>query len=243
MATQRVKTAEAFVREWCSNAKEGGGGEITADFMGMAQVVLYPNKDAWREGRRMTLGASDVPTVMGLTDGWRTAKQLYQSKIDGSTDCVAENDDIRIGVESEPLIRELYAVEHSDLEVYDGSNMTFISRDLPFASCSLDAIVVKGDTISDLEIKCGRYSDKWKGGYLPDNYFVQLLWQSLVTGIEDIHLIARLRFMDGEVSEKHYRYDAMNDDFDEQRQALIRPCEEFWRMVEEKNYFPKSIRI
>lgn len=239
----RTKSASEFIREWCADAQEDSHGYVVADFMGVAQVVLYPSKDEWRRGRQQTLGASDVPTIMGLTDAWRTPKQLYLEKVGEVAGEVQENEDMRIGTESEAQIKELYAIEHSDLTVYDGTNMVFISREYPFASCSLDAIVHHGDTLCDLEIKCGRFGEKWKGNYLPDNYFVQLLWQSFVTGITDLHLIARLRFMDGGATEKHYRFDATDEDVATQREALLPHCEDFWRMVCDKQYFPKFIRI
>lgn len=219
---------------------------------GEAMLYLCPTKEIWLGMRSelKTIGASDAPTIEGLTDGWRTAKQLFDSLVNGAEgEDLSGNELVAMGNAEEPLSRELFALENPQYSVYDGSNLLWVSKQKPWMSCTLDAILVNDETgvIEDLEIKCCPWTHKWgSDGFVPDNYFVQLLWQMAVTGMPRAFLKARLRFAANEpvgATEKLYEIDASQAEVKEQMDALVEHGERFYRMVEGGRYFPFAVRI
>lgn len=219
-------------------------------------MMLLSTKDEWRRARMGYIGASDAPTLCGLTDAWKTAKMLFDEKTGKSKDekdNLADNELVQMGVAEEPLVRQLFALEHPEYDVYDGSLLMFTSIRYPWMSCSLDAVAIHRETgeICDLEIKCAPWSSKWAGPFVPDNYFVQLLWQLAVTGFRFAHLRARLRFGEREVShvphraasERCYTIDSGLPEIKDQMEILIEKGRKFNEMIKCGRFFPNSIAI
>lgn len=219
-------------------------------------MTLLSTKDEWRRARMGYIGASDAPTLCGLTDAWKTAKMLFDEKTGtakNEKDDLSDNELVQMGVAEEPLVRQLFALEHPEYDVYDGSLLMFTSIRYPWMSCSLDAVAIHRETgeICDLEIKCAPWSNKWAGAFVPDNYFVQLLWQLAVTGFRFAHLRARLRFgldvaspvPQRAASERCYTIDSGLPEIMDQTEILIEKGRKFNEMIKCGRFFPHSIAI
>lgn len=164
-------------------------------------AVRYQSRDEWKANRNrnprtggLTVGGSDAPVVEGISS-FKSAQELMDElrgeveppNLDG-------NPNIQRGVQSEPLIRQLFAVEHPEYQVVDGTGIVFYSKIYPWASASLDGILL--DSMSgergSHEIKSVMYSSKWKGDFAPDDYFIQVVHQMMVTGFDFGILHARV---------------------------------------------------
>lgn len=158
-------------------------------------AVQCMNEDAWLAERKF--GASEAATILGLTDQWKTRRQLFDEKT-GRVKKPEGGDDnplFRFGHTAEPLIRQLYALEHPEYDVYDGTWIVFRSKAHPEMTASLDMVIKERATgkIYIGEIKTAIWTNKWKGEFCPDNYFAQLCHQLAVTGFDGAMLIARIR--------------------------------------------------
>lgn len=163
-------------------------------------TVRYATRDDWLVGRQhngrtgeITVGGSDASVIEGVSS-FKTAKELLEELRGERLHDFEGNERTKRGQESEPHIRALFAIEHPEYEVADGTNIVFYSKKYPWASASLDSIVRETATgeRGTHEIKSTAYSRAWKGEYAPDYYFLQVVHQMMVTGFEFGILHARV---------------------------------------------------
>lgn len=247
VSDRKVESAQNFMARFAYNVHEAENKIIVGE---TTEAVLYlmPDKESWRKMRTQFIGASDAPTIESLTDSWRTRKDLFDEKTGAKPhEDLSGNELVDMGNAEEPLVRELFALEHPQFDVYDGSNLLWVSKRKPWASCTLDAIAFDNErgTFTDVEIKCAPYSGKWRDDFMPDNYFVQILFQLFVTGFYEAHLRARLRYGDSRFNravERSYSLTADIPEVTTQTDALISDCEKFYNQIKSGEYFP-SLRI
>jgi len=136
----------------------------------------------WLAWRRAGIGASDAPTIMGVSP-WGTPYKLWCDKT-GLTPLVDSNSwATDRGNELEPMARADYELMHGlDMPVVLAAHAEY-----PFLRASLDGYNAEHKII--LEIKCPGAADHASaaGGKVPDKYFPQLQHQLLVTGAAKAH--------------------------------------------------------
>lgn len=199
-------------------------------------AVRYDGRCEWLVGRafnprtgRQTLGASDAGVVEGVSR-FKTAQELYDERRGWRTAAdLSLNPNVARGVASEPLLRNLFRVEHPDYEVADGTNVVFYSKRWPWASASLDSILRYGGMLGVHEIKSVTWSSKWRGEFLPDDYFLQVVHQLMVTGWGFATLQARV-IGNSLTTERLYSYS--REQVLEQGQALMEDELKFITAVE-----------
>lgn len=156
----------------------------------------YADEGAWLGARCLTIGASEVPIVLGIAPkSWGSARDLWLEKRGESVGNDEGNEDTFRGHRTEPHIRELFQIRHPNLKVYDGTNCIFRSREYPWLSCSLDMIIE--DENGDLyvgEIKDVRYTSLWKGDEYPRHYRYQVITQLLITGWKGAILLPNISY-------------------------------------------------
>ena len=194
-------------------------------------IERYADEEGWKAGRASHIGASEAATVMGLTEGWKTRRQLFDEKTGRAASEFKGNELTRFGQSCEPLIRAMWALEHPDFDCYDPTHLIFVSEARPWQSCSLDLVAVERATgrVFIVEIKTGVYSAKWSGEYCPDNYFIQLCHELDVTGFDGVSLVGRIRSLEMGFERngwgKDYFFWATNPALIDQ-QARVREAEE-----------------
>ena len=196
-------------------------------------VCNCETENEWKKARFGTIGASVAPTVMGLTDGWKTREQLFDEMLGRRVDNFKGNDLTRLGQSSEPLLRALWAIEHPEYEVYDPTYLLFRNKERPWQTCSLDLIAVERNT-GDIyigEIKTGIYHAKWNGPYCPNNYFVQVVHEMMTTEFEGAFLMGRIRRqlmgIDDAAWDKHYFYFRNNPAVKDEAKKIVKAETEF----------------
>lgn len=142
-----------------------------------APIPYDPGSTAWQEQRRVSIGASEVPAVLGLNP-WRTPLDVWASKVgllEGSPSTLAT----RLGHELEDLIARLWAEQHPDAEVTH-NRLTLRHPDRPWFVASTDR-EVNGDGLLECKLVGMRSSDAWESGP-PDYVRAQCYAQMAVTG-------------------------------------------------------------
>lgn len=212
----------------------------------------YRDRAAWLLGRSSTIGASEVATVMGIAPrSWGNVYSLWLKK---RATLVEEdgNADTARGSAAESHIRELLAIENTDLKVFDMTGRIFRSRRFPWLSCSLDAAIAHGDgTFSVVEIKDVRWNSSWRNG-VPRHYLYQCAAQMLVTGAKAAILYARIIYDFGDSSDwlerlatrtvREVPYIIRRDKVKGQFAGIVRETEEFWNCVKSGTPPPERMR-
>lgn len=151
--------------------------------------ALIQNTETWHLWRGKGLGASDAPTIMGVSP-WSTAFELWLEKT-GQTKRRDPNPFAAAamlrGVLMEPEARAWY-------EAQTGLTMETISAEheqYPYIRASLDGYNAEQNI--GIEIKCpgkASHAKTLKSREVPDNYMPQIQQQLLVTGASRIDFVS-----------------------------------------------------
>ena len=134
----------------------------------------------WLEDRRNYIGASDVPTIMGVSP-WSSPYKLWEDKLNLSPP-VKQNFGMSRGNDLEPIARAAFEKEKG-LEMFP---QVIYHPDHKFMRSSMDGLTLDGKHA--VEIKCpGKEShSKAVGGNVPDHYMPQLQHQLACCGLDMI---------------------------------------------------------
>lgn len=99
-------------------------------------MVNPDDRPAWLSWRRRGIGASDMPSVLGLSP-YRTALDVYLDKI-GERGDDEETEAMRIGKAAEPMLADLY--EQRTGRTLAATQVPLESSETPYLICTLDGI-------------------------------------------------------------------------------------------------------
>lgn len=195
----------------------------------------------WLSARKSGIGASEASAIIGCSP--------YMSNIDlwkiktGRKDPpdISQNDVVKYGHEAEGPLRELFAINNPQYHVsYGGAFDMVWHPKYPFLFATLDGRLEEVETgqFGVLEIKTANILQraqkaKWYER-IPQNYYVQVLHQLLVTGWEFAVLSAQLKqtFVDDARSEiRQYRID--RSDVQQDLEYLLQEELKFWQYVQD----------
>ena len=74
----------------------------------------YKSKNEWLANRG--IGGSDIATILGKSK-WQTIDDLYSRLVYGRTKNKITTSRMQEGIDAEPLIRNLFALEHPEFKV------------------------------------------------------------------------------------------------------------------------------
>ncbi len=184
---------------------------------------MEQNSDEWLSWRRLGIGGSDAPIILGLSP-WKTAYQLWEEK----TGLVVNEDDnnyiTQKGHRLEPRARALYEIE-------TGISIPpkLVERsDRPEHRASMDGLSEDGKKAG--EIKFVGAGEKWQmaiDGKIPDYYYAQMQWQLFVTGAETNDYIA--------YNDDENKIIIITVDPDiEFIKDMVKKVDAFWKLVQDK---------
>jgi putative phage-type endonuclease len=164
-----------------------------------AKMKTYGSEEEWRKARTSCIGGSDAACILG-ENPWKTNVDLWEEKLGyRKPDDISDNPLVEYGKKAEEHLRNLFALDHPELQVsYEANNM-WTNGDYPYAHASLDGWLEDQDGRKGiLEIKTATISGaaqkaKWKDG-IPQNYYIQLLHYFMVTGFDFAILKAQLKY-------------------------------------------------
>lgn len=200
-------------------------------------VERIESREEWLKARLNGIGGSDAGAVIGLNK-YRSNVDLWNEKTGRATaEDISDKPAVLFGKTAEPLIRELFRLDHSDYEVDYHEFWIYRNDSRPHIFATLDGeLTDRNGRRGILEIKTctiqnpGQW-DEWKN-QIPQSYYVQILHQLAATGWEFAVLRAYIRYYrDGDlrVSIREYNFDRL--EVEEDIRFLIDWEDEFWECV------------
>lgn len=132
---------------------------------------------AWLQSRADLVGSSEIATVMQVSK-WQTPLELWCQRT-GKVERRAGGRAARYGRKVEPLILELFAEDHPELEVLP-NQATFVSKRYAFAAATPDSFTVRlsDRQVGITEVKHAGFGwDEWGEDKAPTDAHIQTVWQ------------------------------------------------------------------
>lgn len=195
----------------------------------------------WLEARKNRIGGSDASAVLGINP-YKTNIELWQEKVGILTpDDISDKPYVQYGHAAEPLLRELFKLDHPQYEVCYEENNLWLNDKYPFAHASLDGwLTDQGGRRGVLEIKTtnilqSRQKELWNNR-IPDNYFAQVLHYLMVTEFDFAVLKAQLKFdfSGGETMCQIRHYYISREDVEEDISLIEASEKRFWKAVTDR---------
>ena len=173
--------------------------------------IPIPQTEAeWLQVRMNGIGGSEAAAIIGKSP-WCSNVELWRRKTGRSVSPdISDNEAVRFGHESEPLIRGLFALNYADkYEVEYGGAFDMVAHpEHPFIFATLDGRLIEKDTgrkgvfeaKSTTIVRSMQKEKWWHDGKpcIPDQYYCQVIWQLIASGFDFAVLYALLRYDYGE---------------------------------------------
>lgn len=163
----------------------------------MISLRTFKSREEWLNARTSYIGGSDAAAVIGQNP-WMSNVDLWKQKTGRMAKPFVTNEAIEYGNDAEPLLRELFRIDHPELVVEYAEHNMWNNAKYPFAHASLDGWYYYEDgTFGILEIKTGNILssvnyEKWRN-QIPQNYYCQILHYMAVTGASEATVKALLK--------------------------------------------------
>lgn len=198
---------------------------------------IFPDRDAWLEGRRNHIGGSDASACLGLNP-YKDNVQLWEEKMGlVMPEDISDRDYVQYGTAAEYHLRELFAMDYPEYRVSYEENNMFLNSDYQWMHASLDGELVDNrGRRGILEIKTtnilqSMQREKWHDR-IPDNYFCQVLHYLAVTDYDFAVLKAQIKSEWREelrITTKHYFIE--RKDVEEDIRYLVEAERKLWECV------------
>lgn len=205
----------------------------------MVDMQILESHDEWLRSRTR-IGGSDAAAVIGLNP-YKSNVDLWREKTGQVTpEDISNLPYVKYGTDAEKCLRDLFSLDFPEYEVLYYENNMFLNSKYPFAHASLDGWLMDQDGRKGvLEIKTtnilqSMQKEKWKG-QIPDNYYIQVLHNMLVTEFDFAVLKAQLKYdYSGDIvlHTRHYFID--RSEVEEDITFLAQKEKEFWKNVTER---------
>ena len=195
----------------------------------------YHTREEWLLGRRLSVGASETPTLFGVGYANQSPISIYESKLSNSMPEALDAKlakRLRIGKQMEPVLRDIF-YDETGMVVFDAGEFAIYRHpDYPFLSASLDGLCYNPelDSWCVVELKNVHHfnRDEWDDEENPPlKYAVQVQQQLAVTGLPCGYLLGLIGGQEPIVMTIQ-----RNDVFIEE--SLIPTAQRFWQCVESR---------
>lgn len=190
------------------------------------KYTAYYDEKGFLETRHYGIGGSDAAAVMGLSP-YATKVSLWEEKSNPPKLKQLNNDVLQFGNDAEPVLIKLFELQNK-LKVEDTKGICLIHEKYDFIRVNLDGFIIEENAV--LEIKTvNRDFKSWYNGDIPQNYYIQLLHEMLVTGADKAYLYALLNtpYLD-EAKGKLYQYEINRADKQDEIDYLMEQEVKFW---------------
>ena len=163
-----------------TQAKEFIKNEFPKIAMTFSRVDFNQGSKEWLDWRRMGIGASDAPVIMG-ENPWKSSNYLLEEKL-GRKKEWSGNEATRSGQLNEPVIRQYFANKFG----FEINPFCIECNEINWMKASLDGISNTGHRV--FEIKFGKkvYADVAKTKTVPKYHYGQLQHILAITGLSFI---------------------------------------------------------
>lgn len=201
-----------------------------------AKMLTFDSREDWLKGRTR-IGGSDAAAILGLNP-YTDNQKLWAIKTGkAKAEDISDKPYVMYGTNAEEPLRELFALDFPEFQVGYKENNLFVNDKHPYAHASLDGWLKDQDgkmgvlEIKTTEILKSMQKEKWKDK-VPDNYYIQLIHNMMVTEFDFAILKAQLKYSynsDVFLHTRHYRID--RDDVMEDIELLSSKESEFWEYI------------
>ena len=201
-----------------------------------AKMLTFDSREDWLKGRTR-IGGSDAAAILGLNP-YTDNQKLWAIKTGkAKAEDISDKPYVMYGTNAEVPLRELFALDFPEFQVGYKENNLFVNDRYPYAHASLDGWLKDQDgkmgvlEIKTTEILKSMQKEKWKDK-VPDNYYIQLIHNMMVTEFDFAILKAQLKYSynnDVFLHTRHYRID--RDDVLEDIELLSSKESEFWEYI------------
>lgn len=207
----------------------------------MVEMNILNSHEEWLSARKNFIGGSDASAVLGLNP-YKTNLELWQEKTGLIVpEDISEKPYVKYGHAAESHLRDLFALDFPEYEVFYEENNLWLNDKFPFAHASLDGWLKDQDgRLGVLEIKTtnilqSMMKEKWNQR-IPDNYFVQVLHYMMVMEADFAVLKAQLKYeySGGDIMLQTRHYKIERSEVLEDIQILQSSEREFWKAVQNK---------
>lgn len=209
------------------------------------EVKHFESREEWLIGRQVQgIGASECAAIVGQSP-WMSPTELWQIKTGKKPPRSVSNEAIAKGIAYEPVLRELFKAKHPEYaHSYHPFDLLY-QTSRPYMFATLDGEFVDEDGKHGiLEIKTATPNgkagwEKWQNA-VPNNYYLQLLFQMLATGYDRATLFACLFNQDGDMTIREYQFTKAEVKAD--MEWLLEKVDSFWNHVK-NNTMPSTALI
>lgn len=207
------------------------------------QKIILKNREEWLHHRSKYIGGSDAACIIGLNP-WKSNVQLWEEKMGLlQPEDISEKSFVQYGIAVEPIMRELFQLNHPQYKVEYEENNSWMNDKYPYAAVSHDGWMTEIDTgrkgiweCKSTEIVSSMSKEKW-AGRVPDNYYCQIIHSLLVReDCEFAHLTAILtyRFRDKELYQQIKNYHFERSDLEDDISYLAKNEAIFFESLKKK---------
>lgn len=205
----------------------------------MVEMQILESREEWLNSR-IRIGGSDAAAVIGLNP-YKDNIELWREKTGKIIpEDISGRPYVQYGTNAERWLRELFILDFPEYTVDYYENNMFLNSKYPFAHASLDGWLRDQDGRKGvLEIKTtnilqSMQKEKWKD-QMPDNYYIQILHNLLVTEFDFAVLKAQLKYdYSGEIVLHTRHYFIERSEVAEDIEYLAEQERKFWEYVTEQ---------
>ena len=205
---------------------------------------IAENRLEWLSERKKGIGASEASAVLGLSP-WLSNTELWELKTGRrEPKDLSGNTAVDIGNRTEDAMRVMFLAEHPEYTLEYNQHGIIYQDGARWLSATLDGeLICEDGKRGILEIKTstpqGKAAwDKWRDK-IPQNYYIQILWQFLATGYDFAYLYAKLIRTNGDSELRSYRFDRA--DCEEDMKYVYEKGKEFWEYNVLQDVRPSTI--
>lgn len=205
--------------------------------------------EEWLKARLQGIGASEASAIVGRNP-YMSNVTLWEIKTGRRrAEDISSSTHVQYGHDAEAPLRQLFALDYPGFEVTYGGEFDMVyNHEYPFLFATLDGRIIERKTGrrgiyegKTTEILRSMQREKW-ADRIPDNYYIQVLHQLLVTGWDFAYLNAQLkRVFDGEVRTETRRYPIERSDVQDDLDVLLDAEVRFWKYNVQKDIRPDLI--
>ena len=202
-------------------------------------VQFFRSREIWLKARKNTIGGSDAAAVLGVNP-WMSNVDLWEIKTGAKEqEDISGKEVVQYGTKAEAPLRELFKLDHPEMNVMYEENNLWSNPRYPWAHYSADGWLYDKYTgkTGILEIKTAEMIGqsswlKWENG-VPQNYLCQICQGLAVTGKDFAILKAQLKYWRDDrlfITTREYRYE--REDLEDDIEYLMTAEEQLWEGIQ-----------
>lgn len=174
--------------------------------------ITFNNEQEWLEARKGKITSTLASAIIGLNpymtsfEAWEILVGIKEPKD------ISDKPYVKYGKNAEEHIRQLFLLNHPDLELIEDDKYTlYVDDEYPFLAASGDGMYKYIDSekkgsieIKTTEILSSSQRESWRNNCIPTNYLSQVYMEIRCMKTDEATLIAELKYSQDVISRREY---------------------------------------